>query len=107
MGPLVVDEATGEPARASFMVPRGEFEITGISALVEPNDLPAMNLSDNLTSDVPAFDGADRTRLAMDWPIGIGPGTGFRPCRPKSVAKPRVGNLQKRFRMQYVTVPWR
>ncbi len=27
MGPMVTDEATGEPAQASFMVPRGEFEI--------------------------------------------------------------------------------
>jgi len=27
MGPMVTDENTGEPARASFMVPRGEFEI--------------------------------------------------------------------------------
>jgi alkylation response protein AidB-like acyl-CoA dehydrogenase len=27
MGPMCVDEATGEPADASFMVPRGEFEI--------------------------------------------------------------------------------
>ncbi|MBH78930.1 MAG: hypothetical protein CMQ49_00270 [Gammaproteobacteria bacterium] len=27
MGPMVNDEATGEPAQASFMVPRGEFEI--------------------------------------------------------------------------------
>ena len=27
MGAMVVDEATGEPAQASYMVPRGEFEI--------------------------------------------------------------------------------
>ena len=27
MGPMTVDEATGQPAQASFMVPRGEFEI--------------------------------------------------------------------------------
>ena len=27
MGPMVVDEATGKPADASFMVPKGEFEI--------------------------------------------------------------------------------
>ncbi len=27
MGPMCVDDATGEPADASFMVPRGEFEI--------------------------------------------------------------------------------
>ncbi|MFN3231282.1 MAG: acyl-CoA dehydrogenase family protein [Alphaproteobacteria bacterium] len=27
MGPMVVDEATDEPADASFMIPRGEFEI--------------------------------------------------------------------------------
>ena len=27
MGPMVIDEDTGQPAQASFMVPRGEFEI--------------------------------------------------------------------------------